>query len=362
MNTDDTHHDGGGARADHGGTPMRLRLRDPADLLAAVPHLIGFRPADSLVLAAVVPARRGGGRELGAVLRTDLPAPPDVAALVAACARRLGETRPDEVALLVVGGGEPVGACPPRPDVVAEAVAVLELARVPVRLRLWTPRVASGETWRCYPPCDCAGVIGPVEDSPTAVASTLMGRVTFSSRAELEASLAAEAGADGPRRRALVERARASAVLDRELAGRGAARRDVEALRHARREVAAGVPLTEDEVARLVVALADVTVRDACLGWALDDDPADVAQLWTALVRAAPSREVADAAVLLALTLLVRGGGGLVGAALERARTADPAHRLTFLVESMLAHGLGREDIRTVVVESGREATAALAA
>ena len=125
---------------------------------------------------------------------------------------------------------------------------------------------------------------------------------------------------------------------------------------------ATGVPLADVEVARLVVALSDVTVRDACLGWALDDDPADVAQLWTALVRAAPTREVADAAVLLALTLLVRGGGGLVGAALERARTADPAHRLTFLVESMLAHGLGREDIRTVVVESGREATAALAA
>lgn len=344
--------------------PVRLRLGEPGALVAAVPHLIGFRPLDSLVLAAVVAARDGVGRELGAVLRADLPAPRDLAPMVGACVRRLGETRPDEVALVVVGGGEPARQgregtlVPPRAEVVDEAETALAAIGAPVTLRLWTPRVATGETWRCYPPCGCVGAVGRVEDSPMAVASTVLGRVTFGSRTELEASLAPDPGAGTARRRALVVRARVSALLDRGLTdGTRAARRDLEALRHARREVAAGCALGDTEVARLAVALTDPRVRDACLGWALDDDPADVALLWTELVRAAPAPEVADPAALLALTLLARGGGALVGVALQRARHADPGHRLTVLVDSLLEEGVGREEVRSIIVESGRAAT-----
>lgn len=363
-NTDDTADAGTAGTAE---TLVRLRLDEPADLVAAVPHLIGFRPHDSLVLASVVRARDGVGRELGAVLRTDLPALRDLVPAIASCARRLGGIRPDEVALLVIGGGEPAPAAPdgtvvpPRPEVVDEAVAALAAVGAPVTLRLWTPRVAVGETWRCYPPCRCVGAVGPVDDSPMAVASTVLGRVTFGSRAELEASLAPDPGAGGTRRRALVLRARVGALLDRGLTdGTLGARRDVEALRRARRRVAAGAALGDTEVARLAVALTDPRVRDACLGWALDDDPADVALLWTELVRAAPVPEVADPAALLALTLLTRGGGALVGVALQRAHDADPHHRLAGLVDSLLEEGVGREEIRAIVLGSGRAALDAL--
>lgn len=348
--------------ASAGAAPLQLRLRSPADLLAAVPHLVGFRPAESLVLAAVVPAGDGRGRRLGAVLRTDLPAPADVPPVVSLCARRMGEQRPEEVALVVVGGGEPgPDGRPPRLDVAEEAATVLTAARVPVHQRLWAPQIVSGGSWRCYPPCGCVGTIPPVEHSPMAAASALLGQVTFSSRAELEATLAPDPGTDGLRRRDLVDRAHQAALLDRELAGSRAARRDLDALCHARAEVAAGQVLGDAELARLAVALTDPHVRDTCLGWAIDD-AADAEHLWTALVRGVPAPEVAEPAVLLAMTLLVRGGGALVGVALERARAADPEHRLTRLVESMLAQGVGREAIRTVVIGSSREAAARLAA
>ena len=53
----------------------RVRLSSPADILAVVPHLLGFHPARSLVVVGA-----GGPRqriELG--FRYDLPDPPDAA-------------------------------------------------------------------------------------------------------------------------------------------------------------------------------------------------------------------------------------------------------------------------------------------
>ena len=70
------------------GPPLRLRLREPGELVAAVPHLLGFVPTDSLVLAAV--HDDDGRPRLGAVVRVDLPPPEHAAQAVGACARRMG--------------------------------------------------------------------------------------------------------------------------------------------------------------------------------------------------------------------------------------------------------------------------------
>ena len=58
-------------------TAGSIRLSDPSELIAAVPHLLGFHPHDSVVLLAL------HGRNLGLTLRTDLVAPDQ--------ARRLAE-------------------------------------------------------------------------------------------------------------------------------------------------------------------------------------------------------------------------------------------------------------------------------
>ena len=49
-----------------------LRMRDPGELCAALPYLIGFHPRDSLVVVAF-----GGpsGRRVGLTQRVDLPSP-----------------------------------------------------------------------------------------------------------------------------------------------------------------------------------------------------------------------------------------------------------------------------------------------
>jgi hypothetical protein len=343
-----------------------LRLGEPGELVAAVPHLLGVRPAESMVLLGL--HRKGRRTRLGVVARADIPPADDVGTVVAACARSMGRSGPDEVALVVVGGGvRGPGQGPPRADVADEVTAVFTAARVTVRTRLWVARIATGQAWCCYPPCDCEGTVARVDDSPVAAASAWLGTVTFDSRADLEASLAPDAGAADSRRRRLIDEAAEAAVLDRELAGPAAARRDLAALAAARDEVAAGRALGDTELARCAVALTDPGVRDAALGWAVapaGEDPDEVGHaaelLWTTLVRALPAPEVAEPASLLALTVLARGGGAVVGAALDRARRADPGHRLTTLIEGLVRGGVGPEAIRDLVRASGSESRARL--
>ncbi|WP_165825491.1 DUF4192 domain-containing protein [Actinomycetospora cinnamomea] len=351
--------------------PLRLRLHEPGELVAAVPHLLGFRPADSLVVIAVhgpgdgaerSPTRGPGRRRLGVVARADLPPPDDVAAVVGACAQRVVPTGPEEVTAVVVAADQGDGE-PPRVDVADAVREVFTDRGVAVPSRLWVPHIAAGVRWRCYPPCDCRGTVAGIDDSPLAAAATWLGHVTYGSRDEMAASLEPES--PHPRLRALVDAARQAAVLDRELGGPAAARRDLAAVATARREVAAGRVLGDVELARVAVALTDPTVRDTVLGWSVDDDEELVSsaeQLWTLLVRALPAPEVAEPAVLLACALLVRGGSALVGVALERARRADPTHRLTGLLRALLASGAGPETVREVVRDAAAESAARLRA
>ncbi|MFC5141256.1 DUF4192 domain-containing protein [Actinomycetospora rhizophila] len=326
--------------------------------MAAVPHLLGFRPDDSLVLVAV--HGTGRDRRLGVVARADLPLPDDVDAVVGGCAARVAATGPPEVQAIVVGGPAATGD-PPRQDVADAARAAFAGHGIGVPTRLWVPRIAGGAGWRCYPPCDCRGTVGPTDDSPVAAAAAWLGRVTYGSRAELEASLAP--GPRRPRLAGLLHAEREAAVLDRELGGPAAARRDLAAVAAARDEVAAGRVLTDTEIARVAVALGDPAVRDVAVGWALDrgEGVAAAAEaLWTVLVRALPAPEVADPAVLLACAQLARGGSGLVGIALERARRADPGHRLAGLVATLLAAGAGPEAMRSAFREASAESLAHL--
>src|SRR6185437_1814009 len=57
-------------------THPKIQVRGPASLISVVPHLLGFHPADSLVLIGVGPR----GRVLLA-FRYDLPDPPDASVI-----------------------------------------------------------------------------------------------------------------------------------------------------------------------------------------------------------------------------------------------------------------------------------------
>jgi hypothetical protein len=73
-----------------------------------------------------------------------------------------------------------------------------------------------------------------------------------------------------------------------------------------------------------------------------------------------PAPEVAEPATLLACAVLVRGGGALVGAALDRARAADPQHTLSRLVVGLLDTGIGQAEVLDWVRGASTEAAAVL--
>src|SRR4051794_9002200 len=92
--------------------PLTVRLSDPGDVAAALPHLIGFRPRESLV---VVSLRGSSGRRFGLTARVDLPAPEDRRLVVERLVRSLVTARPDAVLIVVVSEDDDDRPRRPRP-------------------------------------------------------------------------------------------------------------------------------------------------------------------------------------------------------------------------------------------------------
>ncbi len=351
-----------------------VRLGGPADLVASLPAMLGFVPEESVV--AIAMHRRGGRTRVGGMARVDLvtdAAPGERAevdrVLADAVVARLGRAAPDSLVLVVVSRSdaeaEP-GARPPYGGLVDTLTGAFAAIDVPVTGAVWAERVATGAPWRCYDDCGCTGVLADPTGTLAAAETAATGRVTYGSRAEVDATLAPDPAASGRRRRELVDDAHRAALTDRELSGLAAARRDLEAVRHAVAEVGRGVVLAEEEIARLAVALCDPQVRDVCLGFAAGHDagvdPDHAWLLWTLLVRAVPAPEVAEPATLLAFATLDHGGGATLTTALERAMAADPGHQLSRLLGSIVAAGIDPADVRDMVAGAAAESAARLVA
>ncbi len=335
----------------------RLRLRRPSDVLMLVPYLLGFHPRDSLVVVCTERERPG---LVGLTVRVDLPAPGDVASLCSQILRTVGAQRPGGVLLLVISDG-PGG--PPHRAVVDEMAAQCEAASIPVQGRVWAAEIAAGARWRCYDECGCHGVLDDPATSPLAAAAVAAGQVTYADRAALELLVAPVEAMTLARRSALLEAGIDAAVLDGELAGLQGAQRDLAAVLAA--VGAAGesrLVLGDEEVVRLAVALCDPRVRDACLALCLGEQAAAAEQLWTALCRQTPDPEAAEPATLLAVAAIMRGNGGLVNVALERAQRAWPGHRLSALIDAAIQAGTHPDSLAVWITDAARDARRMLGA
>lgn len=337
-----------------------VRLDQPGDLIAAVPHLLGFHPSDSLV---VVGLRGPGGRLLGLALRADLPPPLPDDALAEQLCRPLTEHNTVAVVLVVVGAcGVASGGDAELPGTELLSVCEEAFARVgiPVVHRLWTPSTCGGAQWRCYDGSECAGTLPDPRATALAAASAVAGVVTYASRDDIAATLEPLDAAILARRAALLERASRETEPDPDLVGHGP--RLLRSVHDAIERAACGaVILTDDEVVRLADALSNHWVRDACLVFDDARQTEAAGRLWTALVRATPSPECAEPACLLALHAYLAGDGVLAGIALERAAKADPGHRLTSLLRDALLTGLPPARLREAVGTAAAEAREQLA-
>jgi hypothetical protein len=340
--------------------PYRVRITDPGEIAAALPHLVGFRPAESVVLIALTGP--GGGR-VGLTVRADLPPPEHAAALAGALARSLAADRPAAVLLVVVSESADERPPPfvrdltdapelPHRLLVHHFVLTLALADIPVRNAML---VRGGRWWSydCPHPC-CAPGAGtplPAEVTEFEVAAIASGQVVERDRGELVRRIAPLTGPAADAMDAASMR-----VGDRYARGvladaEGTARRSWTAILRAlaRCRPGIGTPLGDREVARVVWGLTDIPVRDRALGLALGDDAPAAEVLWTECTRRSPPPLDAAPATLLAVSAWLRGDGAMANVALDRALRSRPGYVLAELLAQGLAACLPPERLRAMV-------------
>jgi hypothetical protein len=333
-----------------------------ADLVSAIPYLLGFYPKDSLVLLGTASPGQPG---VDFTVRVDLPPPSAVADAAGDLARLLRNHRCEQVLVAVIGGlGPPGGARladpvsgPPRPEVAAEVLEACRVAGIHVCAVVWVAELAADAPWRCYGECGCAGSLPDPLSSPAAAAAVAAGQVTYADRADLEAMVAAGDPSVLRRRAALLEHGLA-ALTQSERRPRGGPARLATVRRWVERARVDRPALDDDDVVGLCLALTDPLVRDAAFGFALAEATAAAAErLWATLVTEAPDPVAAEPAVLLAHSALVRGDGALAGMALARAQQAWPGHRLSALFQAALEAGCRPEQLRNWLVTGCQDAT-----
>jgi hypothetical protein len=327
-------------------TTGRIRLSDPSELIAAVPHLLGFYPHNSVVILTL------HGKSLGLTLRADLVADDQALRLAEQLISPIVRQRPTGVALVVIGSDNVLDDDLPHRALVNALDEVLTGAGLPIVHAAWTAGTTHGAPWRCYDDQLCAGTVADPSTSPLAAATVAAGAVTFGSREEMAALLAAEDSAALQRRAALL----AAADAEHPMSARVVTQRLAQ-LTELHQAAATGDPELSDRlIAEVASALCDHRVRDACLPWCMDSGALAAERLWLALVRATPAPERAEPAALLALTAYLRGDGALASVALEAALHACPQHSLAGLLRAALDGGLPPELLRNVA----RDAAAAL--
>jgi hypothetical protein len=345
-------------------TPVPVRLGALGDLVAALPHLIGFRPENSLLAVSL----RGRDRSrVGLTARVDLPSAEVEDPVLAMLVRSMLTDRPRGVVLAVVSefadrlcrpvrtrlpDGAPVAELPHR-DLVGNAVRRFADAGVPVRDVVLVRR---GRWWSYECTEDCcapdAGTPVPGGTSPLAAASALTGQVVEDGRAALARRIApvgflAAAGM-----------AQACAQVGHELADRTellgpdvVATESWAAVRAAVDRVGPGSvgTLPDRDVARVAWGLRDVEVRDLAMGLALGGSAAGAEVLWTEVTRRVPPPLDAAPATLLAVTAWVRGDGAMANVALDRALDSEPGHSLAQLLRGALDACFRPAEVRRLI-------------
>jgi hypothetical protein len=331
--------------------PDVVRIGGPADLLDALPRMLGYVPTDSVVLVALRPPR---GRVV-LTMRVDLPVrshEASCARLLAGQAHRAGAT---SAVLVIYDDRPPLAAMRPRGGSLARAVRAALRQRG--GLRLTEAVVVREGRWRsllCTDQRCCPAEGRALRDGsrPSAAATALVaqGATALPNRSALVASIAGPTGA------AAAELARLQAAAADDLATRMEAgepvlevRAETVALfRAALDRCTHGESPSDESAARLLAGLADIGARDVVLGWAGDEDTDRLLALLLGLAPRAVDPLEAPVLTALAWVAYARGDGTLANIAIERALASDPGYPMARLVASGLEVGLHPKHVRAV--------------
>jgi Domain of unknown function (DUF4192) len=322
-----------------------VRAGSPAALLRLVPHLLGFVPEASLIVIGVAPPRD----RIRVTLRYDLPDLPEPDLVADIAAHAVGVLSAQRLTAAVAVGYGPEALVTPVANELRDAAW-----QAGIDLREFL-RVTGGHYWsyvcgneECCPadgvPFDTAAADPAEAEALAAVGDrVLAGRAALAARVAPLGGIAAESMRQATRRAEqhvtrLLAKVRKSSRL-------GAARHMIAAEGLAAvgamisRYRDGGRFTSDDEIARITVALRDLRVRDDA--WArMDPAHADAHQrLWIDVVRRAQPGHVAAPAALLAFVAWQSGDGALANVALDRALADDPRYSMATLLRQVITAG-----------------------
>ena len=318
-----------------------LRVRGPAELLEAVPYLLGFHPRDSLVLVGLADGR------VTVSARVDLAdlVHADLSAQLLGALRRGGAR--EVIAAVFDDDAGPPAVLPWRAQLDALAD---ECDRTGLVVRdVMHVRAGRWRSYLCTDPLCCPDEGAPLARgaSPLAAAATYAGLVALPDRAALAATL--DPRPDRRRLMPLINTCEAAAAQKSAAGQRAkherAVKRAIFAI--ARRAAEPGwdvAELDDDTVAAFGAALRSLTVRDPV--WvAIDDRRLRDCALWRELALRLPPPYDATPLFLLGWNAWRAGDGALAGIAAERALESDPSFSAADLRLAALRYGM---DPRTV--------------
>ena len=294
---------------------ITLTAREPEDLLAMAPVVLGFVPRDSVVMLTF-----GARRPFHA--RVDLPDRPDelpeLVSVLLEPARHHGVRR---VVLLVYTADA---------DWAEAVTGALAPAFAAAGIEVLSRLAADGRRWWALPRAraDDPGWPYDVSAHPFLAKAVLHGLVTLGSRAELAETLEPD-----PQEVASV------AELVGDLPPLAVERRQGEARWAAalvRRCTTDGGRPGAAALARLLVGMRDLRVRDAAWLTMSRADAAAHVEFWRDVVRRTPVPLLPAPASVLGFAAWLSGHGALAWCAVDRSREADPAYRLAELLAEAL--------------------------
>jgi hypothetical protein len=313
--------------------PVHVKVSDPAALLSAVPHLVGFNPASSLVVIGVA----GPRNQVIVTLRYDMPAEQDVIhGVVAEVGHAMTVLAGQEITTLaaVIYGTAEAGA-----PVATALLAAAETAGIRV---IDVLRVTDGRYWSYV--CQDAECCSPLGTPVEAVAMPELDALPVVADRQAKAQMVAPVtDQEAVRMRQATDRAwkaftEAAFNTDRKQVVAGWLDASQAAIASYRNGVTS--PLPDDYAAALILSMMDLRVRDDA--WARMDPEYRQAhqQLWTDLTRRAPTQYVAPVASLLAYVAWQEGDGALANVALDRALAADPEYMMALLLRDIISAGV----------------------
>jgi hypothetical protein len=320
-----------------------LRVRSPADLVEVVPFLIGFHPAESLVLLGL----NGQRERVGLTLRLDLPAARAAPGSVETCVAHL--IRADARSAVAVVYDRPPAfwyddglPALPHADLIADVMDCLEVRDIALADALL---VADGRWWsylcanqRC---CPAAGQVlrTPADASPIVAAATVAGMTAATDREALAGSIAPLPMSERLTLQAATRAHGKTAALEQDPMQRRTWAVDAwSAAVLSQRRVE--TEIDEDTTARLLVSLRDVQVRDACCGWANGSDAPAARAVARQLARRACTPWDVTPYALFAWFCWRAGEGALARIAVEHALASDPSCTFARLIEELLDRGV----------------------